>query len=604
MTEAEQAQVGNRPPRKAPPKGRAKSGKGRKSTAPITAHPLFPAIVALWFAAAFGLGSLAIRPGLLEGLVLKLGIDTIIPAAAPPLGVTARILLALGLGAFGAILGTMLARRLNRPRVEAKPRSRKAAGSETGFAARNRDAHPDAPARRPIFAHEELGADDLSEAEDWSGAQAEPLHPSAQPIPGRRRALAIEDQAPRDFHERAPLPGGEPHVLDIGAFAIDDEPESPAIEVPAELDLTAFAPPPVPAEFESVRLGPAHADGTAVPFTVSPLTPATDDLPRVPEGAIVQQSRFDRPEGSVFDIPAQAPRLFSRPADNEEPLADIVISPPVDEEPEVLVEEPAPAAPQSEPVRFTLPQGPAATRLQGAELGALSHVELIERLALSLKHRRDSGGEALAEAGPAASEPPAEAIALVPQPVAQAAEPDQPAPALPPLPAALRPLSFDEPYHDPAEDFTFHLPLRQLTMPAAPAEPEPEPEPEVAAEAIAPEDGPAEVDESGYSSLLDLRLTPAPARPGMVRIEEPQPLGGNIEPVVIFPGHAAPQAVDARSATGSEDSAAVLRRFDAPGTPGVPSQSMTGSPPLPDPEETERALRAALASLQRMSGAA
>lgn len=593
MTEAQQGKTGNRPPRKAPPKGRAKSGKGRKSAAPITAHPLFPAIVALWFAAAFGLGSLAIRPGLLEGLVLKLGIDTIIPAAAPPLGVTARILLALGLGAFGAILGTMLARRLNRPKVEAKPRSRKVGGSETGFAARNRDAHPDAPARRPIFAHEELGADDLSEAEDWSGAQAEPLPPSAQPIPGRRRALAIEDQAPRDFHERAPLPGGEPHVLDIGAFAIDDEPESPAIEVPAELDLTAFAPPPVPAEFESVRLGPAQADGTAVPFTVSALTPATDDLPRVPEGAIVPQARFDRPDGSVFDIPAQAPRLFSRPADNEEPLADIVISPPVEEEPEVLVEEPAPAPPQSEPARFTLPQGPAATRLQGAELGALSHVELIERLALSLKHRRDNGGESLAEA-----------IALAPQPVAQVAEPAQPEPALPPLPAALRPLSFDEPCHDPAEDFTFHLPLRQLTMPAAPEEPEPEPELEAAAETIAPEDGPAEVDESGYSSLLDLKLTPAPARAGMVRIEEPQPLGGNIEPVVIFPGHAAPQAVDARSADRTEDSAAVMRRFDAPGTPGVPSQSMTASPPQADPEETERALRAALASLQRMSGAA
>lgn len=612
ITEAQQARANNRPPRKAQPKGRTKSGKGRKSAAPITAHPMFPAIVALWFAAAFGLGSLAIRPGLIEELVLKLGIDTIIPAAAPPLGVTARILLALGLGAFGAILGTMLARRLNRPKVEAKPRSRKAGRSEPGFAARSRDTHPDAPARRPIFAHEELGADDLSDT------RPEPLRPSEQPLPGRRRALAIEDEAPRDFHERAPLPGDEPQILDIGAFAIDDENDAGAPEPvslhAAELDLTAFAPPPPPAGFESVRLGPAQADGTAVPFSVSApksQEPDADNLPRIPEGAIVPQPRFDRPEGSVFDIPVQAPRLFSRPADNEEPLADIVISPPVEADANTTAEMPSAVQPQSEPVRFTLPQGPVAARLQTADLGALSHVELIERLALSLKHRRDNGDQAVAEAEQAASEPPAEAIALklaaAPQTVAEVAAdvPADPAPAalaLPSLPAALRPVAFDEPFHDPAEGFAFHLPLRQLTMPAAVAEPEPAPE--VVDEATAPEENLADDDESGYSSLLDLRLTPAPARGGVVRIEEPEPLGGNIEPVVIFPGHAAPQAAEAPTASLSEESAAVMRRFDAPGTPGVPSQTMAASPPPPDPEETERALRAALASLQRMSGAA
>jgi hypothetical protein len=173
---------------------------------------------------------------------------------------------------------------------------------------------------------------------------------------------------------------------------------------------------------------------------------------------------------------------------------------------------------------------------------------------------------------------------------------------LPSLPAALRPVAFDEPFHDPAEGFAFHLPLRQLTMPAAVAEPEPAPE--VVDEATAPEENLADDDESGYSSLLDLRLTPAPARGGVVRIEEPEPLGGNIEPVVIFPGHAAPQTAEAPTASLSEESAAVMRRFDAPGTPGVPSQTMAASPPPPDPEETERALRAALASLQRMSGAA
>src|SRR5690348_7996627 len=35
---------------------------------PISRHPLFPATVALWFGALFGLGSLAIRPSALDSL--------------------------------------------------------------------------------------------------------------------------------------------------------------------------------------------------------------------------------------------------------------------------------------------------------------------------------------------------------------------------------------------------------------------------------------------------------------------------------------------------------------------------------------------------------
>jgi hypothetical protein len=90
---------------------------------PITSHQLFPAVVALWFGALFGLGSLAVRPSLLEGLVLKSHLDLVIPAAAPPLGVTARILVALILAALGAMIGIALARRIARPKPEERKRS-------------------------------------------------------------------------------------------------------------------------------------------------------------------------------------------------------------------------------------------------------------------------------------------------------------------------------------------------------------------------------------------------------------------------------------------------------------------------------------------------
>ena len=64
----------------------AKQARKPVKSPPITSHPLFPAVVALWFGALFGLGSLAVRPTLIEGLVLKSHIDLIIPATAPPLG--------------------------------------------------------------------------------------------------------------------------------------------------------------------------------------------------------------------------------------------------------------------------------------------------------------------------------------------------------------------------------------------------------------------------------------------------------------------------------------------------------------------------------------
>ena len=149
---------------------------------PITSHRLFPAVVALWFGALFGLGSLAVRPTLLEGLVHKSQIDLFISAAAPPLGVTARILIALVLAGLGAIIGIALARRLARAQItEYEPDHGATDLSAGALQIRSRDAHPDAPARAPISAHAELG----------SAAEA-----SSQSL-ARHRAMAIvhEDNA-------------------------------------------------------------------------------------------------------------------------------------------------------------------------------------------------------------------------------------------------------------------------------------------------------------------------------------------------------------------------------------------------------------------------
>jgi hypothetical protein len=121
--------------------------------------------------------------------------------------------------------------------------------------------------------------------------------------------------------------------------------------------------------------------------------------------------------------------------------------------------------------------------------------------------------------------------------------------------------------------------------------------------------------EEGYSSLLNLSLSD---RSKFVRIEEPEIDEGEVKPFVVFPGdNSAELAPFARPAVVSEPHTAAETRAVAPELPQSDerrfdqpdesihsvSQANDVDPDL-DPEETERSLKAALATLQRMSGAA
>jgi hypothetical protein len=102
----------------------------------------------------------------------------------------------------------------------------------------------------------------------------------------------------------------------------------------------------------------------------------------------------------------------------------------------------------------------------------------------------------------------------------------------------------------------------------------------------------AEVAEESYASLLG--ITPAAERSGFVRIEESEANAATIEPVVIFPGQMAQPAPQTP-----------FRPFDAPASAGQGQLVSAGeATPSVDREEADRALRMALANLQRMSGAA
>lgn len=648
---------------------------GRKTAGkPITAHPLFPAIVALWFGALFGLGSLAIRPALLEALVLKLHIDLVIPAAAPPLGMTARILLSLGMALLGGTLGALIARRIARPRPEVRERRR---GPLGGAVAPRRDDYQPAPAEAPA---------------------------------ARRRALAVEeDYEPSYHHEYAPLPGGAPQILDVSEFDFAQDDVAPARPVAAPVPEPASAGALDLSGFLAGEAAPAAPFAAPAPAAAEPAPALSPDFSR----DAASQPAFAAPARG-FDAPATAPSFARFDAPAAEPVAQFAPLPAAAPDliarpfaaPSAPPETAAPAAPLAlpnepapEPAAEPAPESSgddAVDQIHAAALEALSQVELIERLARGLQRRRALAGSTapaayalLAEAFPAPEEAPlaaappagaspvesaAEASAepLVVPPF-QAAEPVFAAPlpestpesapeaaaepaATPPLavepivvppiamPAALRPVGLDLDDDLGDDDLAAFLPPRHIAMPAAAPEtpapevagPAPESAPAPLAEALAtppfaaPSAAPladhaadaepvAEVEDDvladGYSSLLDLSR-PAPLRTGFVRIEEPDEEVAAPEPVVVFPGQAqrfaaARPAVEAMATAPSAPVAAVaapaegagaLRRFDAPASTGPGGAPISAAPAtMQDREEAERALRTALATLQRMS---
>jgi hypothetical protein len=241
----------------------AKGKRKPAGRAPISSHPAFPAIVALWFAALFGIGSMVLPVILLEKLVTATGIASLVPAAAPPLGMTARILIALSAAGLGVVLGIVLSRRV--------------AAAQVGQAALRRaprlhaaDAHPDAPVKWPISARDELGSEKLDDP-----FEDDPLddmgHPAdaqfAELMPDRRHALAVtgddEDVLELDHvepAEEAPVvrDGAMPLLEDVQCDATDEALCEPGSNVATE---------PLPCDEEELG-APVEAEPETRPFAM------------------------------------------------------------------------------------------------------------------------------------------------------------------------------------------------------------------------------------------------------------------------------------------------------------------------------------------------
>lgn len=212
------------------------TGSRDASKPPISQHPAFPAVVALWFAALLGLGSMVLPVALIERIVEITGASALVPAASSPLGFTARLLIALASAIAGAAIGIAIARHLAISHDSEHPSRTAAKG-----------------ARRPIDVTEDLGDDSL-------------VNGFGLPINRGRAPAFAEDDRADDFLYMAPLPGpddGDPFATaqeDEEPFELSNAFEAPAdMHEPVDLQPLAFVAPSL-----SRRAMPALVEDAAI----------------------------------------------------------------------------------------------------------------------------------------------------------------------------------------------------------------------------------------------------------------------------------------------------------------------------------------------------
>ena len=217
----------------------------------------------------------------LENLVWRTGVAALVPAAQPPLGVTARAVLAIATAAIGSAVtwsalfllvgpGGLLTGRVDR---------------EDGVpVVRRADAHPDAPPRRPMSAAD-LGTPMMDVS-------------AANPV-------ALERSIPADLDQ--PLAAFDPHaILPVPMAPIRPvAPLVPAVEPVAPL-VSSVEPVVVP------RVEPAAAE--PAPVQIDAEDEAKQDEPMVVEPVVVDV--LPVPPRFIFAPTPIAPRAVPAPRED------------------------------------------------------------------------------------------------------------------------------------------------------------------------------------------------------------------------------------------------------------------------------------------------
>ncbi|HEX8191923.1 MAG TPA: hypothetical protein VF552_03405 [Allosphingosinicella sp.] len=274
-------------------------------------------------ALAVGFAAFVMPDGILNRIVEGSGLPSILSAAQPPLGTTARAGVSAAAAAATFAIVFMLLRMLDRGSGKAPTRERdreraplfeEAEGHTTVTPKlRRADIHPDAPARRPILATRELGEPDLRQAPPIA-AEAPPL---VVDVPD---AAAVPDPEPEPEPEPEPVPTPEPRSAAEPEVAI---PESVAVSASSAervpvLDELELSGPDIQMMVTPPAAAPAPVEVAA---RAAPAADATiaDLMARLEQG-LARRGWKDHVEAQV---PAAAPDRAPEPVRAPEPLAAI-----------------------------------------------------------------------------------------------------------------------------------------------------------------------------------------------------------------------------------------------------------------------------------------
>ena len=242
--------------------------------------------------ALFALIVLVAPAALIESAVGAIGLPAVLAAAQPPLGATARALLACVAGVTGGILGWGVAFMVVGRRTMAlarSPRQKVAAATPEGASILRRgDAHPDAPPRRPLMAAEELGTPFLevraprkSRIKALVEAQvtAAPAPPAIPAGPPPERALPIDLDAPLAAFDPAAIPA-EPAEPVRAVAPLARMPRPDPVGAAERIEVFDLTPPPaaapasahasIAALLERLERGVSHRK---LPVTIAPPPP-------------------------------------------------------------------------------------------------------------------------------------------------------------------------------------------------------------------------------------------------------------------------------------------------------------------------------------------
>lgn len=262
------------------------------------AMPIAPA-AGLAVAALVALAFLFMPIRVIEGMAVDSGVAAILTAAAPPLGLTARLAVAFfaalaagGVTWFGLFLvfgaRAMLIRR--------------SAGEDGVPVLRRADAHPDAPPRRPVFANSDLGTPFLEVKADPI-VEESIVVTEAQDVPADLDTPIAAYRTPDDV----PLP--------------DVRPEPETFVAPVETPLPEPMPAPALTPVSAPRFAPherIETFGLATPSAddepSTPLPQATihDLLERLERGVAKRQPEAETPREPTLEETLDALRALAR----------------------------------------------------------------------------------------------------------------------------------------------------------------------------------------------------------------------------------------------------------------------------------------------------